>query len=115
MKKILGTLALLGLLSTSAIAANVNLAWNYTQGPVAATRFVMYRSTACSAPWTTLSSTIPVTTFTFTDTTAVEGSTYCYDVTAFSAANVESADSNLLTYTVPSTKPNPPTSLRVTP
>ena len=76
---------------------SVSLAWQYTQGTPLATGFVIQRALA-GGPFATLAgaSNLPVTQFSFIDSTAVVGSVYSYRVLAFTGPSL-SAPSNTVT------------------
>jgi hypothetical protein len=96
----------------------VQLAWDYSDNPLApASEFRVYRDTSClNAP--VILGTVPWVhqgTPTFTDSSAVPLTTYCYFVTARSAMGEESEHSNVLVFLVPDPTeelPFPPLSLR---
>src|SRR6266567_3554970 len=96
------------------------LAWTWTQGSgISGTGFNVYGSNVAGGPYSKLTTTlIPITTFSYLDTTAiVEGRLYCYVVTAmgvFNGAPAESANS-AETCVTRSTKPAIPGKPTVTP
>ena len=104
--------ALLGL----AQAATVLLAWDYnTPNPDApAATFSIYRQSSCIGPFTVVQ-TQAATQLTWTDTQVTPGLSYCWQVTAVSAAGKESEPSNVLQFQVPQPSPAPPSNLRVGP
>ena len=80
-------------------ATGINLTWAYTQGPTPATGFKVQRATGAGVFATLLAATnLPVTQLTFVDTTAVLGTTYRYQVVAFTGA-VLAPPSNIITVT----------------
>ncbi|HXJ56559.1 MAG TPA: fibronectin type III domain-containing protein, partial [Verrucomicrobiae bacterium] len=93
-------------LTATAGDARVDLNWNPSSG---ATSYNVKRSTVSGGPYTTIAS--GVTTTAYTDTTAANGTTYYYVVTAVNAAG-EGPDSNQAVATPqPGTAPNPPSAL----
>ena len=113
MRRLLFFLFLLSLFPFQCWAASVKLTWDYTQGATPATKFTMYRQLDCTGLFVAVAS-IPVTTLTYTDSTVVAGSTYCWDVTASAATGEESTPSNVVSFRVPFQVPAPPTNLRGT-
>jgi len=97
-------LLLLLLLPAPAWALGVQLAWEYSDNPLApASTFVVYRDVGClNAP--VILGTVPWVaqgTPTFTDTSVVPLTTYCYFVSARTAGGEESAHSNVVQFLVP--------------
>jgi hypothetical protein len=108
----LGFLTLL-LLARSAMALSVNLAWDYTNSTDApATGFVMERCTGVNCTvYSTLSSTIPLTTLTYSDGTVRYTTTYSYRVIAINSQGGKSAPSNVVTFQTPEAEMTAPTGL----
>jgi len=88
----------------------VDLDWNASSG---ATSYNVKRATVSGGPYSPLAT--GVTTTSYADTTAVNGTTYHYVVSAVNAAG-ESPDSNQASATpAPPPPPNPPTGLAAAP
>jgi len=84
----------------------VDLSWNAASG---ATSYNVKRATVSGGPYSTIAT--DVATISFADTTAVNGTTYYYVVSAVNSAG-ESPNSNQASATpAPPTNPNPPTAL----
>ena len=84
----------------------VDLSWNAASG---ATSYNVKRSTVSGGPYSTIATDVATTSF--ADTTAVNGTTYFYVVSAVNSAG-ESPNSNQASATpAPPTNPNPPTAL----
>ena len=92
-----------------ALGASAVLAWDAPAGTI--TGYNIYRSTTSGAFTTKLNAAL-VTTLTYTDTTAVAGTTYFYVVRAVNATG-ESPNSNQITVVVPVPLPAAPTNLRL--
>lgn len=86
----IATTASPSLLTAKAGNANVTLNWSGVSG---ASSYNIYRGVSSSGPFTKLNTSI-VSTATYTDSTASNGTTYYYYVTALSS-NGESASSNI--------------------
>ena len=123
MKKFHLLLAIYGLSAASlALAGTATLTWTnptaYTDGSALTLASVnVYRGTSASGPWTKIgsvaeSAATPITTY--TDATAVAGTTEFYYVTALDAAGNESAPSNTASKAIPPATPNSPTGLQIT-
>ena len=105
-----------------ALAGTATLSWvnptAYTDGSALTLASVnVYRATSASGPWTKIgsvaeSAAAPLTTW--TDATAVAGTTEYYYVTALDAAGNESAPSNTASKAIPPATPNAPTGLQIT-
>ena len=84
----------------------VDLSWNASGG---ATSYNVKRATVSGGPYTPIATNVATTSY--ADTTAVNGTTYYYVVSAVNAAG-ESPNSNQASATpAPPTPPNPPTAL----
>jgi len=93
-------------LTATAGDSQVALAWNASSG---ASSYNVKRATTSGGPYTTIAT--GVTTVSYNDTTAVNGTTYYYVVTAVNSAG-ESGNSNEASATPqPSLPPNAPTAL----
>jgi hypothetical protein len=93
-------------LAATADNNQVNLTWNASSG---AASYNVKRATVSGGPYTTIATGVTATSF--TDNTAVNGTTYFYVVTAVNAAG-ESSNSNQASATPqPPAPPNPPTAL----
>ena len=90
-------------LSGSGVAAaahhTVGLAWDRSSSTV--TGYFVYRSSKPSGPYTQLNST-PEANPTYSDGTVSNGQVYYYYVTAVNSSNIQSADSNEVSVTIPS-------------
>ncbi|QNU67680.1 hypothetical protein EHE19_004195 [Ruminiclostridium herbifermentans] len=73
----------------------VNLSWAASEGALS---YNIKRSSEAGGPYTTIATGSAIT---YTDTTAVNGNTYYYVVSAVSYSNVESANSNEVSVTLP--------------
>jgi hypothetical protein len=82
-------------LAASATPSAINLTWRATRG---AQRYNVKRGTSASGPFTTIG-TAPEAFY--TDTTAVAGTAYHYVVTSVNQIEVETANSNTASATVP--------------
>jgi hypothetical protein len=95
----------------------VVLSWTAPTGTPAAVSYNMYRATGACASGLTFSkiNTAPITTTTFTDSSAAltPNATFCYQATAVSSTGVESVPSNQAGATIPG-PPSAPTALTVT-
>ncbi len=110
------------LASAAAFAGTATLSWTnptaYTDGSALTLASVnVYRGTSATGPWTKIGSVAesagsPITTW--TDATAVAGTTEYYYVTALDAAGNESAPSNIASKAIPAPTPNAPTKLTIT-
>lgn len=110
------------LASAAAFAGTETLSWTnptlYTDGSALTLASInVYRGTSATGPWTKIgsvaeSSATPITTY--TDATAVAGTTEYYYVTALDAAGNESAPSNIASKAIPPATPNAPTGLKIT-
>jgi hypothetical protein len=100
---------MLWLCFTASLASAQILEWTYPAN-TNATGFNAYRApvtgATCGPAAKINPSPIPITTLTYTDTTAILGASYCYAVTAFNAQG-ESPPSNVIQYG----KPLPPPTL----
>jgi len=95
-----------------ALAVSVTLQWDYTQGTDLATGFYVYRQDGCAGAFTKrLTTPLPVTQLTFTDTSVQSAKTYCWYTTAVDALGQESTPSNTVSFQLP-TLPATPTNLR---
>lgn len=113
MRNLLALLALAAISSLSHAASNV-LLWDYPVAEEArVTTFNVERKTAACAAAGTFSEigTVAKTLRTYTDSTAVEGATYCYQVRAVGPGGA-SDYSNQVGKTVPFGAPSAPTNLR---
>jgi len=100
-----------GLTATAQSATSVLLNW--TDNSNNETGFTIQRSTSTTFPANPTSFTVAANVTTFTDTTAVQLTTYYYRVRAFNAAG-PSAWSNVANATTPSLIPTPPSGLTAT-
>ena len=74
---------------------SIKVAWTYTQGSDIATGFNVYRGVVSGGPYTKQNSTsIPITTLSYSDTTGTGGTKYFYVITATDALGDESAYSS---------------------
>jgi len=85
--------------------SQVALTWAAATGAVS---YNVKRSTASGGPYTTISTAGTVTTTSYTDTTAVDGTTYYYVVSAVNGSAVESANSPIEAVATPSVPPPAP-------
>ena len=92
-------IALSGSGVTAAAKHTVALAWDRSSSTV--TGYFVYRSSKPSGPYTQLNST-PEATPTYSDGTVSNGQVYYYYVTAVDSSNIQSADSNQVSVTIPS-------------
>lgn len=88
-------------------AVTVTLAWDYVQGITPATEFALYKQPGCTGLFVRLLPSVLVPTQVYVDTDVVAGQTYCWYVTALSAAGQESGTSNTLLFQVPLPPGNP--------
>ncbi len=111
------------LCSTLALAGTATLTWTNpttnTDGSTLTLASVnVYRGTSATGPWTKVGSvTAPpggVVPSGYTDTTANDGTTVYYYVTAVGSDGNESAPSAIVSKAIPSPVPNPPAGLTVT-
>src|SRR6266446_4461229 len=89
--------------STFASASNVPLSWDYTPNADPQAGFRIFRQTSpaiCNGTWAVLTDVGP-TLRTFTDSTAVGNTQYCYYMTAVDASGFQSLPSNTFTVAVP--------------
>ena len=96
-------------------AASVNMAWDYNG--TGYTNFQMRRCTAASltmdcVPTPTVVAAFPITQKSYTDTTVVEDTRYCYQAVAVRAGVPVSIPSNTICKTVPVVVLGGPTNLR---
>jgi fibronectin type 3 domain-containing protein len=77
----------------------VALSWEQSSSSVVG--YYVYRGTKSSGPYTKLN-TSPSTSTYYSDTTVNDGAVYYYVVTAVNSSNIESADSNQVSATIPS-------------
>src|SRR5471032_1612861 len=74
---------------------SITLNWTITQGSDPAVSVNVWRGTVSGGPFTKLNATpIPITTFSYSDTTGVGGTTYFYVATTVDSAGITSANSN---------------------
>jgi hypothetical protein len=92
-------IALSGSGVTAAAKHTVALAWDRSSSTV--TGYFVYRSSKPSGPYTQLNST-PEANPTYSDGTVSSGQVYYYYVTAVDSSNIQSADSNQVSVTIPS-------------
>jgi hypothetical protein len=92
-------IALSGSGVTAAAKHTVALAWDRSSSTV--TGYFVYRSSKPSGPYTQLNST-PEANPTYSDGTVSNGQVYYYYVTAVNSSNIQSADSNEVSVTIPS-------------
>jgi hypothetical protein len=92
-------IALSGSGVTAAAKHTVALAWDRSSSTV--TGYFVYRSSKPSGPYTQLNST-PEANPTYSDGTVSNGQVYYYYVTAVNSSNIQSADSNQVSVTIPS-------------
>jgi len=92
-------IALSGSGVTAAAKHTVALAWDRSSSTV--TGYFVYRSSKPSGPYTQLNST-PEATPTYSDGTVSNSQVYYYYVTAVDSSNIQSADSNQVSVTIPS-------------
>ena len=100
-----------GLTATAQSATSVLLNW--TDNATNETGFTIQRSTSATFPANPTSFTVGANVTTFTDTTAVQLTTYYYRVRAFNVAG-PSAWSNVANVTTPTTPPAAPSGLTAT-
>jgi fibronectin type 3 domain-containing protein len=91
--------------------SKVTLTWTALSG---AASYNVKRATTSGGPYTTISTAGTVTTPTYTDSTAVNGTTYFYTVSAVNGSAVESANSATEASAIPSIPPAAPTGLTPT-
>jgi hypothetical protein len=91
------TIALSGT-GLSTVAHSVAVSWTPSTSPV--TGYNMYSSTVSGGPYTKLNSSQDTST-SYTDKTVQSGKTYFYVVTSVDSSNVESANSNEISATIP--------------
>jgi fibronectin type 3 domain-containing protein len=77
----------------------VALSWDQSSSSVVG--YYVYRGTKASGPYTKLN-TSPSTSTYYSDSTVNDGAVYYYVVTAVNSSNIESADSNQVSATIPS-------------
>lgn len=121
-RTILGTLSLILLIAFFAapwraafarpqVATTHSITLTWTASVTPGVTYTVYRATATAGPFVAVAS--GVAGVTFTDTTAVPGTAYFYEVDAVSTAtSADSGPSNEVNGTEPS-NPNPPTALVV--
>jgi hypothetical protein len=85
--------------SPSNTAHTVALNWDASTSSVVG--YYVYRGSKSSGPYTKLNSS-PSTSTSYSDSSVSDGSVYYYVVTAVNSNNVESADSNQVTASIPS-------------
>jgi len=83
-----------------AAAAQQSVALNWDASPSTVTGYFVYRSSKSGGPYTKLNSSATAST-SYSDSTVASGQVYYYVVTAVNSSNVESADSNQASVTVP--------------
>lgn len=112
---LLGGVLLLALASP-ARATSVRLDWDYTHGVTPAGGFRIQRGAVAIGPFATLPAgdIADPTIRSFSDTTVVVGTAYCYRVIAFAVGAPDSAPSNVACTTIPVSPPDVPTLLRLT-
>lgn len=79
---------------------SVALSWRASASPTIG--YFVYRSAKGNGPFSKLNAT-PIDSTSFTDSTVVSGETYQYEVTSVNPNDLESAASNEITVTIPST------------
>jgi hypothetical protein len=84
----------------------VDLSWNASSG---ATTYSVKRATVSGGPYTPIATNVGTTSY--TDTTAVNGTTYYYVVSAVNAAGESPNSTEASATPAPPTPPNPPTAL----
>lgn len=115
MKRLILLVAVIVSAAYAQAAHSVALSWNWAQGTGgAATTFNVKRGIAVGGPYVTIASPV-ISAPAYTDTSAVgnvlvEGSKYCYVITAVGIGG-ESANSNEFCATIPSSVPSAPTGL----
>ena len=103
-------------LQATAGNAQVSLSWSApaSNGGSALTTYTLYRSLTSGGPTTTLT-TAPYLLTSFTDTTAANGTTYYYKVTASNAVGESPASNEVFsTPSAPATAPSAPQGLQAT-
>lgn len=111
--------SLFGAPPVEAGTANVNCTapLTYTNGTAipagTAITYKLYRGTSAAAASAATSASITNTSCAFTDSSAVDGATMFYAVTA-TVGGVESAKTNPVSVVIPSLMPNPPSNVTVT-
>ena len=118
MKRILYALCAL-LAASFAFAGTATLTWTNpttnTDGSALTLASVnVYRGTSATGPWSNIGSVKAADPATYTDTTATDGATEYYYVTAVGSDGNESAPSSIVSKAIPSAVPNPPSGLTVT-
>jgi chitinase len=94
---------------------SITLNWTITQGQDPAVGVNVWRGTVSGGPYTKLNATpIPITTFTYSDTTGVGGTTYFYVATTVDAIGLSSANSNQVSGAFIVGQPNAPNNLSIT-
>jgi hypothetical protein len=87
--------------SGSAAAAKHTVALDWDRSSSTVTGYFVYRSTKPSGPYTQLNST-PEANPSYSDGSVSNGQVYYYYVTAVNSSNIQSADSNQVSVTIPS-------------
>lgn len=99
------------LISTTLVqAASIPLTWDYTQGPVLAVKFTVHglQGNDCSLMSTySVVGEVPVTTRTYTFTSATPGLQYCFFVRAVAVDGAKSDPSNIMWTTIVDMLPPP--------
>jgi fibronectin type 3 domain-containing protein len=87
--------------SSSSPDASHTVALNWDSSSSSVVGYYVYRGTKASGPYTKLNSS-PSTSTSYSDSSVTDGSVYYYVVTAVNSSNIESADSNQVSATIPS-------------
>jgi fibronectin type 3 domain-containing protein len=94
---------------------SITLSWTITQGSDPAVGVNVWRGTVSAGPYTKLNATpIPITTFTYADTTGVGGTLYYYVATTVDAMGITSPNSNQVSGSFIVGQPNAPNNLSIT-
>ena len=123
LKLSLFSLASLLLIGGCASAGTATLSWinptaNTDGSALVLASINVYRAASATGPWTKIGSTTaagtpPAVPATYTDTTAPDGVTVYYAVTAVGEDGMESVQSTIVSKAMPAPIPNPPTNLIV--
>jgi fibronectin type 3 domain-containing protein len=86
--------------SGAAAAANHTVALSWERSSSTVTGYFVYRGTKSGGPYTQLNST-PEASPAYSDASVSNGQVYYYYVTAVNSGNIQSADSNQVSVTIP--------------